>query len=1023
MIQKENVGIFIVAMMFAMQVWKSQAQDPTSKVKPSPQAPVDFQSDLLPIFRANCLACHSRNKSKGGLNLESPQTILEGSDAGPVIIPGKGNESHLFLVASNLIEDALMPPKDNPSNAVPMKPTELELLKRWIDEGATGKVDGSAPVTWQTMPSSLQAIHAVTLSPDGAFAACSRANHIDIYRLPEQRYTSRLYDPALMDTEQEDSRKSAHLDFVQSLAFSTDGGLLASGGYRVIKLWKRVFETGMLPMKVPSLIQRACFDPFSLTTCLILQKGGVIVWDGKAQESMQHFQMQGHEIQCAITSPNREWLAAGSREGHLLLWSMADGTLLQETSMDSPITHLQWTPDASMLFGADSKQLIRQWRITASSATFSAQLKTVWLAHESTLTTLGFSSSETPALVSGSHDGTLKWWDPDSGALMRTVTTGDAIRDMAISPDGLQIGILQKNGSIQIWKEVEDTRLTQMQPHPKPANELARAEQRKTMADAWLEDNRKDLENLKKEAEKAAERTINAVEALAVADTSLKEKKAAIKSAQHKADQASKLLNAYQSEIQRAEDALAKAQKKLTEAKEQAARTVRNTLDPPQQEANPASVIKIQGVLEAIERHAFAAGRSQEAFDQTTANKEDITAQHRKAVEETQKQLEKLQGEQPPLEMQHALARTETQLAETRKQHLDQSILGMQETIASRENEVSEAIKRVNQAQTQLKQADTRAHALAFNNDGSMLSAVGTHGNWMLWSTKDGFPLEASNITEGPLHSIHFHAEDRRWIISGREGWIWRNEKPSWTLTGQLGNGQPDSPIRDRVNALTFSPNGLWLASGGGQPSRNGEILIWNIQERSLTHDLDRIHSDAVLGLAFSPDGQHLASCASDKMAKIMDCETWNIEKTLEGHTHHVMDISWQSNGRMLATGGADKKVKLWAYPEGNRKKNIEGFDKEITGVAFVGLSNQFIASSGDAKLRLLDTEGKEVRSFKGIQAFQHTASVTPDGHFMAIGGEDGHLRFYDLDAGKAIGSHGIKHSLNTTGSSNTPQP
>jgi WD40 repeat protein len=125
----------------------------------------------------------------------------------------------------------------------------------------------------------------------------------------------------------------------------------------------------------------------------------------------------------------------------------------------------------------------------------------------------------------------------------------------------------------------------------------------------------------------------------------------------------------------------------------------------------------------------------------------------------------------------------------------------------------------------------------------------------------------------------------------------------------------------------------------------------------------------------------------------------------------------------MLATGGADKKVKLWAYPEGNRKKNIEGFDKEITGVAFVGLSNQFIASSGDAKLRLLDTEGKEVRSFKGIQAFQHTASVTPDGHFMAIGGEDGHLRFYDLDAGKAIGSHGIKHSLNTTGSSNTPQP
>src|SRR4051812_38633451 len=64
-------------------------------------APVDFEKEVLPFLRTSCLACHSRTTAKGGLNLETPQTILKGSEDGPVVVPGKSDKSPLLESASH----------------------------------------------------------------------------------------------------------------------------------------------------------------------------------------------------------------------------------------------------------------------------------------------------------------------------------------------------------------------------------------------------------------------------------------------------------------------------------------------------------------------------------------------------------------------------------------------------------------------------------------------------------------------------------------------------------------------------------------------------------------------------------------------------------------------------------------------------------------------------------------------------------------------------------------------------------
>ncbi len=73
--------------------------------------PVDFQSEILPFLRSNCLACHNRTKAKADLILETPQDIME-ADA---VVPGKPDESILFLLSAHMDDPPMPPPSYAPS--------------------------------------------------------------------------------------------------------------------------------------------------------------------------------------------------------------------------------------------------------------------------------------------------------------------------------------------------------------------------------------------------------------------------------------------------------------------------------------------------------------------------------------------------------------------------------------------------------------------------------------------------------------------------------------------------------------------------------------------------------------------------------------------------------------------------------------------------------------------------------------------------------------------------------------------
>lgn len=956
--------------------------------------PVDFETELLPIFKANCLACHSSSKTKGGLNLETPQSILLGADSGDVVLPGNAKESFLYQVTANLVDDTIMPPKDNKSNAHPFTTSELELLQRWIDEGAKGEVLGKETIAWQKMPPGLQAIHATAISPDGTLAVCGRANQIHAYHLKRQQLEARLMDPAFRKSSLYGMNGAAHLDFVQSLAFSPNGQLLASGGYRIIKLWQRTFENNATPYELKSM-----FGENETWLSVVDSTGTIVIRNLPDLSTSKVFQIPNHQLISAALSPNQQWLLGGSLEGGLFLWRLSDGELIHQDKQTSSAQAMAWIPDHSGVYVAGSDGLIRKWKKT-NDPEFAVRLESVWQAHQGDIHLLTLLNEPTPKLVSSGADGVLKYWEPGYGDLLRQVLANNgSLRNGILSGDKKQWATLSDGGSIAILNTETGEQISELKPHPKESQALASAERAKAMAESWLTASQSDLKTLEEASTKAKERLTKSKEALDIAEKDFKDKENAIQDASQKTSKAQQILDQFQEEIRKATKALELAQKNADNAKATALKATNPSDSPSDVEEDDSSTW--ERLIQKTAETAFAAGQSKEAFDRITANKDEKLQQFQKAIEEAKSQLKKLEGELPPLKMKHSLAKTEWDLATQAEQANTSDMEEVKAIISNREQQLNEATQQLEHQQAQQSPLQSKNWTMSFSADGSILAASGPNGDWRTWNVSNGDPIESGTLQTNTARFIQSAPNNNQWLVAGNNAITTLNTHPTWVMTGTLGNGKPDSPIRDRVNALAFSPDGKWLAAGGGEPSRSGEITLWNLAERTLLKNLDRTHSDTVLGLAFSPDGQRLATAGSDKFAKVIDCRTHEVLLNLEGHTHHVMDVAWKSDGRQLATAGADKVVKIWDFPVGSRKKNLEGYDKQITSASYVGLTDQLIVSSGDTSMRIVNSEGKEIRRFESIPDFQQSTSITPDGNLIATGGDDGSLRIYHADQTK----------------------
>jgi len=1034
--------------------------------------PVDFEKELLPILKNNCLACHNQTKAKADLVLETPQTILKGGESGPAVVPGKAAES-LMLKASARQAKPFMPPRDNKVNAVDLTPEQLGLLKLWIDQGAKGEVRAPAAIAWLEQPPALDPIYALALTQDGQFAAAGRGNRIDVYHVPSGQLVARLTDPKLAGAA--GFTNAAHRDLVNALAFSPDGTTLASAGYREVKLWTRPRDVRKASFAASNAVQTLALSHNRKWLATVTTNNDIALWDAVSGQPGRLLSGHSNTVTSLNFSADGARLASASKDKTVRAWNVANGAQVAMVELPSEANAVTWLDDGCQLAVGSADSHVRVFALPpdgTNALTLAKELE----GHTAAVTALEILPGG-KGLLSGSADGTLRQWDVAEAKSVRELKHEAPVTAIAVRPDGKRFASAGTNKVVRLWNADDGKQVAELKGD-RYANELAAETGRAlTIAKGDVEFRKKSLETSEFEEKKQGERLTKAADTNAATERIFVEKDKVFKDASAAKAKAEKDLSDLLSEIQKITEgfehadkaakeaatkaksasgkaaetklsaeraALAKtdAEKIVTDAATVAARTkAASDADlPPEAKAAAHRVAedaagvatKTKAFAEAVAADAeakrklaveaaaaaekaieevaslsFGAGQLKPGYDKTLAEAAEKRKNATNQIDSATKALASADGDFKKAETRKSVTNHELELAQESARRASNSLATAKSDLASVESSQKKVEGDLEKSKQAAAAAEQRARALAFSPDNRTLATSGDDHCIHTWSADTGVPFEVLHGHTQTVAALAF--ADATTLISGSEDQrvvVW-DLQPAWSLARVIGTGDQDSPLSDRVNAVDFSPDGKVLATASGEPTRSGEVKLWNVSDGTLHGAFTNVHSDAVLSLDFSADGRFLASSSADRFVRVVELATGKVVKAFEGHTSYVLGVAWKRDSRTLASAGADKMIKVWDFVSGERKKNIEGAEKEVTAIAFVGATGEAVAASGDSQVRLVRENGEKVRSFDGATEFMNTVAVTPDGMTVVAGGQDGMMYIWDGSNGKKLATFG----------------
>jgi WD40 repeat protein len=328
--------------------------------------PLSFAKDVAPILLKNCQACHGPPEPKGGYQVLNYNLVMKpGESESASITPGKPDESELLSLISSTDADTRMPKEADPLSAA-----QIELVKRWIAEGAKyDAADPNAPL----------------------------ASIVPKLAQPEPPQTYRRAVP------------------ITAVAFNQDGQELAASGYHEVTIWNSA--SGSLVRRIKNVAERTYSLAYNPDGSLLAVAGGTPGQMGEVKlfkpadgTFVSELGSMGDVAYRAVFNPAGTKLAVGGADRTIRIYDVASGKqeILIEDHADW-VVGLAWSPDGAKLASASRDKTSKLFNAAngESLMTYSGQGDQVF--------SVGFSGDGKLIFTAGA-DKKMHAWNPDDGA-------------------------------------------------------------------------------------------------------------------------------------------------------------------------------------------------------------------------------------------------------------------------------------------------------------------------------------------------------------------------------------------------------------------------------------------------------------------------------------------------------------------------------------------------------------------------------------------------------------------------------
>jgi WD40 repeat protein len=228
-------------------------------------------------------------------------------------------------------------------------------------------------------------------------------------------------------------------------------------------------------------------------------------------------------------------------------------------------------------------------------------------------------------------------------------------------------------------------------------------------------------------------------------------------------------------------------------------------------------------------------------------------------------------------------------------------------------------------------------------------------------------------------------------------GWEWHY------LKRQRYGALPPLEHAGAAWGVAFNPNGRHLASG----TVDG-VHLWDLRTGKKLRTLEG-HKGRVHRLAYSPDGRRLVTGDTEGLLIVWDATSLKKVHTLRAHPggtgksgrRGVRSVAFSPDGRRLASGGGDRKVRLWDLKTGLQVGTFTGHTDFVPGVVFSAGGRHLTSVGWDGTVKIQEAgTGTEVRSFRAPIRFVESVALSPDGRHLALGSMEGTVKVVDLTTG-----------------------